>query len=114
MMTVADLLEMLEGLDEDLEVRVLTQPSYPLQSALAGVVDFSLVDDEEELESWQNDHADCEGVDFAANVCRNHQSDDLARRLTQAREKAETVVYLVEGSQMRPNPYGPRAAFDRV
>jgi len=36
-LTVGDLRMMLEGLDEDMEVRMASQPSWPFEYAIAGV-----------------------------------------------------------------------------
>lgn len=37
-MTVGELIEHLEQYDEDMEVRLMTQPSWPLQCGVQGVV----------------------------------------------------------------------------
>jgi hypothetical protein len=47
-MTVGDLMELLEGYDEDQEVRIAFQPSYPLEAKLAGVISGAECDEDQE------------------------------------------------------------------
>lgn len=44
-MTVGELIELLSEYDEDAPVRLMTQPSYPLQYGVAGVVDAGSLND---------------------------------------------------------------------
>lgn len=46
-MTVGDLLDLLDGFDEDVEVRLAQQPSYPLEYELGGA---ESVEDEDGVE----------------------------------------------------------------
>lgn len=48
MMTVADLIEQLQDLPEDAEIRLATQPSYPLAASLRSEIAF----DEETNKVW--------------------------------------------------------------
>lgn len=71
--TVGDLLGMLEGLDEDMEVRFASQPSWPFEYSINGaeVVDLNQPDDDEDTRTDED------------------REDD-----------ADEVLYLVEGNQI--------------
>jgi hypothetical protein len=48
-MTVGELLALLEDMDEDAEVRIATQPSWPLAFHLGGVAEGADAADEDEM-----------------------------------------------------------------
>lgn len=80
-MTVQELIDILSDLNPDAQVEMMHQPHYPLRSSIAMVttnIDVSMADE------------DVEEPDGNAN------------------EGDETVVYLLEGSQLG---YGARAAW---
>lgn len=82
--TVAELMERLEDYDPDAEVRIVTQPAWPLQFAVAGAVgveDMAAGADEDDLDGVESD---------------------------------EKVVWLVAGDHPDGTPYGPKAAFGAV
>jgi hypothetical protein len=51
MLTVGDLKEMLEEFDDDAEVRLASQPNWPFEYSVLGVVDGNLLTDREEDEN---------------------------------------------------------------
>jgi hypothetical protein len=86
-MNVTELIERLAELDPGAEVMLATQPSWPLQSRLAGVA--SSADLAMDLE--------CAGHgDYSCDECAGQD---------------EPVVYLVEGDAA-DQPYAPRAAWE--
>ncbi len=87
-MKVKDLIELLEGMDEDADVYLMGQPNYPFEHGIAGVCqrgDFAGEDEDD----------DCE-----ARVDRWAASDDALPK---------NDVFLCEGSQLR---YGNKDAWD--
>lgn len=70
-MTVGDLISLLEGFDESMEVRMMTQESWPFENKVHGVAFSGDFVDEDEMEE--------EVEDF----------------------DQEQIVYLVEGDQIR-------------
>jgi hypothetical protein len=83
MMTVRDLMERLEDMDPDAEVRLMIQRHYPLESTVLGICDSKeLRRDPEEGDEEEGEEED----------------DD-----------AETIVYIVEGSQVG---YGLKTAWN--
>lgn len=87
-MTVAELRDLLADLPDDAEVRLATQPNWPLAFELRGVAT---------------------GDSIAGEVdCREHglfSCDDCAD---------QSVVWLVEGNSVFDDPYAPRAAWAGV
>lgn len=79
-MTISELIEELEQYDDDTEVRLAIQPSYPFQHTIADVVE---VDFSEGGEDEDDDEDDGE---------------------------TGTVVYIAEGGQLYSAPYLPGAA----
>lgn len=91
-MKLSELIEELEDIQarldvEDPDVMIASQPNYPLAHYLRGVVKLEIDDDE-----WEAD--------------------------TPAEEKKpgrdESVVWLVEGSGARPDPYAPKRCWDEL
>ncbi len=57
-MTVRELIEMLEGMDENAQVRCMVQPTYPFEHSLRGVAprsDFSDMDEEDDEHTSEED-----------------------------------------------------------
>ena len=79
-MTVRELIDLLEGHDGETEVRLATQPNYPLQSFISGVASLQDLQDSGEIE----------------------QGDEM---LT----PEENIVYITEGQQCPDDPYAHRA-----
>ncbi|WP_248582007.1 hypothetical protein [Nocardioides sp. InS609-2] len=92
--TVTELIERLQDCDPDAEVRLATQPNWPLQYHLAGIAT---------TEDIAMDRR-CEDHDF-------YNCEDCAEGRLQ---DDGSIVYLVEGSQHYDQPYAPRAAWDVV
>lgn len=82
-MTVGALKEILEGLDDNVEVRLMNQPSWPFEYSVRGCV----TDDE---------------IRCIKNAGRDEDEDNGARDATK-------VLYLVEGVQLG---YGDKAAWN--
>ena len=86
-MTVAELKEILEDLDDDLEVRTMTQESWPFENSIAGAVQAS------EIIDYDSDNADASYQPVAGRDGQPGPPDAL---------------YLVEGRQLG---YGTKAAW---
>lgn len=95
-MNVAELIERLQEMDPEAEVRIATQPNWPLQAALAGVVSA------QELAEHKVGEEKCEEHDFYN--CLECYEAEVA--------KAEKIVWLAEGSQDRDDPYASRLIWD--
>lgn len=78
-MNVRDLIQLLEDYDEDTEVRIAEQPSWPFENDITDVVGISL------------------DIDDMGNVIENE--DDVEEGYV-TRTTTEEVVYLVEGRQI--------------
>lgn len=79
-MTVGQLMEMLEGLDSDMEVRFASQPSYPFEYDIENVYVVDMLGDEDEPPRWNTDEVECD-----------EQNEN---------EGGKFIVYLAEGSQI--------------
>lgn len=94
-MKVIELIALLDECDPDAEVRIATQPSYPLQSHVRGIAT---------TDSLLN----CEGCEHReyspCDDCRAAETDHMGGSL----------VWIAEGSQVYDNPYAPRAIWDAV
>ena len=91
-MTVGLMRELLENFEDDVEVRLATQPSWPLAFRVAGIVDSKDVNEFADPDEYDPDNVDEEN-DPGAEIC-----------------------WIVEGGH--PNqpesPYAPRWVFDAV
>ena len=83
-MTVGEMKRLLETLDDDLEVRLAHQPSWPLQYTVADVVEAPAFD-EDEIEDEIVETADA----------------------VKTPEDAPRFAYVIEGSQVYDDPYLP-------
>jgi len=91
-MTVDELRERLDDYDGDLEVRLMTQKSWPFENYVRGIVAASEIVENE---------PDEDDEDAAADRTYQPNSDD--------RGAVCDAVYLVEGSQIG---YGTKAAWE--
>lgn len=88
-MTVGQLLEMLEGLDSDTEVRFASQPSYPFEYGIEGVYIVDMLGDDDEyttLEPGEEDDCDSDAEQMENEPPFN--------------EGGKIIVYLTESSQI--------------
>lgn len=101
--TVAQLRDLLDGLDDDTEVRLMSQPSWPFEYSVLGTWTPQPKTDacgecglpeESEVHGSDGDHDMEDGQDFEPNGA-----------------PASGVVYLVEGQQLA---YGTKGAWDEV
>lgn len=83
-MKVGELKELLEGMDDELEVRIAHQPSWPLQYTVSEVVECSVFDHDDLEDDEENDTV----IVPEANA-------------------TERIAYIVEGSQVHDDPYLP-------
>ena len=88
-MNVRDLIAALQDMPEDAEVRLATQPNYPIAYTIAGVVPPEALAAEEE--------------------CEAH-----GRHFCDEDECLDPVVWITEGGQPVDSPYAPRSVFDAV
>jgi hypothetical protein len=84
-MTVGELIERLEEMDPDAEIRLMTQENYPFENSIAGVTDS-------------------EEIIIAAE-----QDDEFTPAQDRDRPTQGIVVYIVEGQQLG---YGNKAAWN--
>lgn len=87
-MTVGHLIKILEVLDEDIEIRLASQPNWPFEYSIAGVTTKSRYDNEED-------------------GCESDSEDDPPE---EQREDPPDIAFIVEGEQLC---YGSKKAFDR-
>lgn len=92
-MKVSELLEMLQELPGDCEVRLAQQPSYPLQMHLGGVVVEMRVPETEDSDE------ECEYALPGSPEVLLARADN-------------SVVYLTEGSSVYDTPYASRRLWD--
>lgn len=117
-MQLGELIEQLERLVEtegyslDAEVYLATQPDWPLQFNLVGVVGSS--DLIEDIDEWQEVHADCDDVTFGdENVCRS--CDDALVKEDEDDGNSSEIIYLVEGGHPSDSsPYAPKVLWDLI
>jgi hypothetical protein len=83
-MNVSELIERLSECDPNAEVRLATQPNWPLASMLDGVADSADVTGE--------------------SMCEEHSEYGCS-------DCTPAVVWLTEGAQPDDSPYAPRAAW---
>jgi hypothetical protein len=90
-MDVKSLIALLQEMDADAEVRVASQPSWPLALHVAGVAAQADIDVNDAFD-------DLEGDEFV--------DEDEVRR------NAEAIVWIVEGTSVFNAPYAPRGAWN--
>jgi hypothetical protein len=101
--TVGDLIESLENYGRDVEVRIMHQPSYPLQEVIGGVYDASGAEEcaECELPRDAEDH--------------DRKSDDFSHDFENVSGSDANVVYIVaDGHPSKGSPYGDRRAWEAM
>src|SRR5262245_4882229 len=102
-MTVADLIAKLECMDQEAEVRIMSQASYPFENALAGVAARTdWVEDVETCRAYLESPVGCtdDGCDLA-----HDEPTPLGRN------QPLNTVFLVEGYQIC---YGSKHAWDAL
>lgn len=96
-MTVADLMELLEDMPEDAEIRIAHQPTWPLREILAAVVD---------------------GKDLSPNNPRTRPAKDAQADEDEEEDGdgTENVVWLVaDGHPPHPeSPYASKRLWERI
>lgn len=103
-MTVAELMNLLqemidEGVSEDAEVRMVTQPSYPLQATIHGAARSS--------EMFETDEIDEDGDPDDVALCAAENE-----RLREKHTGDNEIVYLTEGHSPHDTPYASRVAWE--
>jgi hypothetical protein len=101
--TVGDLRVALENYGSDVEVRIMHQPSYPLQEVIGGLYDASGAEEcaECDLPRDAEDH-DRKSADFSHDFENVSGSD-------------ENVVYIVaDGHPNSGSPYGDKQAWEAM
>jgi hypothetical protein len=102
--TVGQLREALEIYGEDVEVRIVHQPSWPLQEVLGGIFDPS------EGGRCAFDDGGCEYTEPAE--LHDPKSADFDHAFVAA---SEQVIFLVaNGHPSEGSPYGDKAAWDQM
>lgn len=86
-MTVADLKDLLDNYDDDAQVLLMTQSSWPFENAVDGA---------------------CSREEMADGVGENDEDVDSSDREDDRGKIRSSDVFLVEGSQLR---YGSKAAW---
>ena len=94
-MTVAELIERLQDMDPEAEVRLATQPSWPLQSTVRGVASQAEVDE----------------ARFDEERCDEHGFYNCDECLDAANADAPNIVWIAEGVGTDER-YAPKAVFD--
>lgn len=89
-MTVGDLIRVLQVLDEDTEVRIASQPSWPFEYAIDGVTTKRRVQERENEAGYREDVPYAEGEEVS---------------------EEQDIAFIVEGEQLC---YGSRVPFDRA
>lgn len=98
-MRVHELKALLSSLDDDAEVRLATQPSWPLAFHVAGVWDQAGQADE------------CPHGYVSRLDCIDCEDDDAAARHYGEPADDQAVVWIVEGASC-DSPYAPRDAWE--
>ncbi len=98
-MNVSQLRDLLDGIDDDTEVRLMSQPAWPFEYSIIG--------------TWQPEPLvdacdECGQPDEAHDSDSDHNMEN-PETFEPANTDPENVIYLVEGSQLG---YGSKAAFN--
>ena len=100
---VAELIEELENMDPEAEVRLAIQPSWPFQHTISGVYDVPGKSDDPQP-----------NPDQYANDNLEQYEDDFEEWEAQQDAPDENVVYIAEGGQYYNAPYLPGAAANAI
>ena len=103
-MIVSELLELLEGVSPDAEVRLATQPSWPFEYSVSTVVEAEISEVSDTLEELQRELDELEELKTSGSWTDEDEADmeallDRISDLEDEEEKQE-IVYLAEGSQL--------------
>ncbi|NLT34283.1 MAG: hypothetical protein GXX83_00050 [Gaiellales bacterium] len=91
-MTAADLIELLEGVDPDTEVRIAEQPSWPFEYDISGVVEAKLGADREENANLERAQEILDADDATP--------EERAQAYRIIDTASTSVLYIVEGTQL--------------
>ena len=97
-MKVSDLIELLEGMDPNADVFIMTQPSWPFEHGLSGVCQRSDFTEPDECDEDDQEVAELEDAPRGRDRWSASES-----------QLPGNDVFLVEGSQLR---YGNKNAWD--
>lgn len=101
-MNVRELMDELDGLPEDAEVRLAFQPEWPLQYHVDQVIEFR---DEHDVD--ENGLCETCGSDFSGE---DDPTIAIEKHLEETDGTDSSTVYLAEGGQVYDAPYLPGAA----
>lgn len=87
-MNVSELIEILEDMDQDAEVRLAFQPNWPFEHSIGQVADMS------QAESY------CEECEILWDAHSENKNPCDEERPNGEDENQENVVYIAEGGQM--------------
>lgn len=88
-MNVRELKQILDDLDDDTEVRIAHQPSWPFEYSISEVVESSSNDD------------DIEDVENALKTdLTDDEKEEANAELQRLEEENVTIVYIAEGTQI--------------
>lgn len=110
-MNVRDLIAALQDMPQDAEVRLATQPNYPIASTIAGVVSPDAL---AESSSWCEDCGAHLDVMTLCPLCLPNSERMPNEVVSEEDECLDHVVWITEGGHPEDSPYAPRAVFDAV
>jgi hypothetical protein len=100
---VDELMGLLDGVDPEVEVRIASQPAYPMQHFVDAAVKVESACRIEVDEEADPDDPDSE----TTYTCEVHEEEFTDPEAHQAEYPPATIVYLVEGDQPYLEPYLP-------
>lgn len=111
-MNVRDLRDLLEDVDDDVEVMVAHQPSWPLAERLGGVVDS------EDITHEDTDEDECQACErhVLAPECgledSTHVTEDEYNAAREEQNGPHTIWLVAGGHDYDRSPYAPKAVFE--
>lgn len=106
-MTKTQLLRLLEDVEDDVQIRFMSQPSWPFEYSIAGIW---RPEPESKACTECGDAREDHG-EFEAEIPGSHDFEESDRGYSPNDAEASQVVYLVEGSQLA---YGTKQAWEDV
>lgn len=95
-MTVGELKALLEGLDDEVEVRIATQPNYPFENSIAGL----------KVECPEQERIDeLEEALYGDKSLSAADKETVKSEIQDLKENSTQIVYILEGQQLG---YGKR------
>lgn len=110
-MKVAEMIQQLESMDADAEVRLAFQPNWPMQYRLDAIVEVDL--------TIEAECPICDGIGEIEEVVVKLDGDEVGEMRACVRcdgsgeiedETGERIVFIGEGGQFSDEPYLPGAA----